>query len=458
MSYVIMKRITLCALLMTLFLLLSCGSGSTSAEDPKTTFLTSIANLGKGFLDVFTSLSDMVAGVFGIKADTKKSDIGKYFSDIEKTVTSVKKKLNTVVAENGNYPKIKGVVDNFITNTLDKIAAGAKTAATGATGGAVGEVVKSDSAGNGPDAESIKSLVKGIKTIVDLVLKEGDPKADKTTPVDDDKKDIGRLFGAKNEASKGAEEKHVAAAGAVTGADILKAIAAADSNATKDGKVKDATDAAALALAKGTGTANDEKLTTAEAEKDAVIAAGIALRAMAKDGKFIVKDTAVNKTEAEAAKGVAASAVGKALSTLIIAIRDTVDTGLKSISDALAAVKQGDKSADSTTPAEAATGSQKQSTFGEIMSPGFDKFLSLTASLSIILSSICLLISSFSASSATLSSCSFKSSIVSVNCNFSSTFGEIMSPGFGKFLSLFSLSILSCILSLTISLCLSNLS
>nr|WP_247068122.1 variable large family protein [Borrelia puertoricensis] len=347
-----------------LFLLLSCGSGTTKMEDPKATFLTSIANLGKGFLDVFTSLSDMITGALGIKAETKKSDIGKYFTSIEKTMTSVKKKLNIVVAENGNYPKLKEVVDTFITGTLDKIAEGAKTAATGAAGNAISEVVKSNAAGDGPDAESVKNLVKGIKQIVDLVIKEGNGQADKTTPADDDKKNIGKLFGAETADDKGAEEKHVAAAsasiGAVTGADILQAIAAANADATKGGKVKEVKDAAGLALAKGTSTANDDQLTTAESKKDAVIAAGIALRAMAKDGKFIVKDTAEKKTEAESAKGVAASAVGKALSTLIIAIRNTVDTGLKSISDALAAVKQGDKSADFTTPAEAATTGQQQ--------------------------------------------------------------------------------------------------
>uniref|UniRef100_A0A5P8AYB8 Variable large protein n=1 Tax=Borrelia miyamotoi TaxID=47466 RepID=A0A5P8AYB8_9SPIR len=193
-----------------------------------------------------------------------------------------------------------------------------------------------------------------------MVIKEGDGQADKTKPVDDDKKDIGRLFGAETTAdSKGAEDKHVAVAsasiGAVSGADILKAIAEANAAAKKDGKVKDATDAAALALAKGTGTANDEKLTTAESKKDAVIAAGIALRAMAKDGKFIVKDTAEKKTEAESAKGVAASAVGKTLSTLIIAIRDTVDSGLKKINEALATVKQEDKSAEATNTEEVKT-------------------------------------------------------------------------------------------------------
>ncbi|WP_434757336.1 hypothetical protein bpuCAU1_001681 (plasmid) [Borrelia puertoricensis] len=40
-------------------------------------------------------------------------------------------------------------------------------------------------------------------------------------------------------------------------------------------------------------------------------------------------------------------------------LRNTVDTGLKSISDALATVIQEDKSADSTIPAETATGSQQ---------------------------------------------------------------------------------------------------
>ncbi|AHH07760.1 Variable outer membrane protein (plasmid) [Borrelia crocidurae DOU] len=58
----------------------------------------------------------------------------------------------------------------------------------------------------------------------------------------------------------------------------MKAIAGANADASKDGKVSDARAAAALALAKGTSTANDYKLTTAESKKDAVIAAGIALR------------------------------------------------------------------------------------------------------------------------------------------------------------------------------------
>ncbi|WP_432432495.1 variable large family protein [Borrelia parkeri] len=350
-----MKRITFCALLMTLFLLLSCGSGSTKVEDPKTTFLNSIANLGKGFLDVFTSLSDMVAGAFGIKAETKKSDIGQYFTSIETTMNTVKKKLQDEVATNGNYSKLKSVVDKFITGTLDKIADGAKTAATGATG----DVIISAGHGATPASkESVVSLVKGIKTIVDVVLKDNEGNAEATKTAEDDKKDIGKLFdGKKDDAKEENIAKASASIGAVTGADILKAIAKSkeDPTANSTEGIEKATDAAEIAIAPAVN--NKKEIKDAAAQKDAVIAAGIALRAMAKGGKLAAKD---EEKSAHAVNGAAASVVGKTLSTLIIAIRNTVDSGLKTISDALATVTQEDKSLDSTTPAEAATGGQKQ--------------------------------------------------------------------------------------------------
>ncbi|AHH14401.1 variable large family protein, partial [Borrelia hermsii] len=138
-----------------------------------------------------------------------------------------------------------------------------------------------------------------------------------------------------------------ASIGAVSGADILKAIAKSGEAATAgDIKINEAKNAAEIAAT--------NKADTKEAkQKDAVIAAGIALRAMAKDGKFAAK-TGEDKS-AHAINGVAASSVGKTLSTLIIAIRNTVDSGLKKINEALATVKQEDKSAEATNPAEATT-------------------------------------------------------------------------------------------------------
>ncbi|UPA12765.1 variable large family protein (plasmid) [Borrelia venezuelensis] len=121
-----------------------------------------------------------------------------------------------------------------------------------------------------------------------------------------------------------------ASIGAITGADILQSIASSKENPTADSTdgIEKATDAAEIAIAPV--VANKKEIKEEGAKKDAVIAAGIALRAMAKDGKFAAKQN--EDKFAHAVNGVAASAVGKTLSTLIIAIKNTVDSGLKSIS------------------------------------------------------------------------------------------------------------------------------
>ncbi|AFI31699.1 Borrelia lipoprotein-containing protein (plasmid) [Borrelia crocidurae str. Achema] len=73
--------------------------------------------------------------------------------------------------------------------------------------------------------------------------------------------------------------------------------------------------------------------------KDAVIAAGIALRGMAKGGKFAAKEN--EEKSANAVNGAVASAVNKVLSTLVAAIRNRVDEGLKEINKVLGEIKQG---------------------------------------------------------------------------------------------------------------------
>ncbi|WP_051374014.1 variable large family protein [Borrelia persica] len=343
----IIKR---CLLIIMILGIMGCNNGVAELEK-KNEFLSSMVNLGKGFLDVFVAFGDMVSGTLGIKADTKKSEIGKYFSDIEKTMVLVKDKLNTLVTENGNYPRLKEVIDLFVIGTLDKISGGAKEAAIGLkdVNGNLGDIEKAADASKGAEATSVGNLVKGIKAIVGVVLKpnEGDGVKDVTKSLDDDKKKIGKLFGDKT--GNGAEEKHIAAAsasvGAVSGADILQAIAKSSEQVAAV-KASEAKDAAGLAMANGDSTETTDL--NAAAKIDAVMSAGIALRAMAKDGKFIVKEIAANKTEAEGAKGVAASAVNKTLSALIIAIRNTVDSGLKNINEILATIKQEDKAAEST--------------------------------------------------------------------------------------------------------------
>ncbi|BDU63523.1 hypothetical protein BOFE_10630 (plasmid) [Candidatus Borrelia fainii] len=310
-----MKRITLSALLMTLFLLLSCGSGSANVEDPKSKFLQSVISLSNDFLDVF-------AKALGFKSETTKSEIVVYFTEISKTITSIKDKLQKEVATNENYLKVKSAVDTF-TEKLKKIAEGAETA-SGAIGpdsnDPIANVAAHDAAA-GVAGTGVDNLVKGIKDIVDVVLKDkGNADAGNDKKAEDGSTartaagdgEAGKLFAAAN---AGANAKKSAAdaakaVGAVTGADILKAI------------VKNGASAAANAAVVNA--------------KDATIAGAIALRAMAKGGKF-AGPNAADADYDSAVKGAAVSAVTKVLNTLTIAIRNTIDSGLKEISEALAA-------------------------------------------------------------------------------------------------------------------------
>ncbi|ANF34533.1 vlp protein, gamma subfamily (plasmid) [Borrelia turicatae] len=298
----------------------------------------------------------MVGGVLGFNTNTKKSDVGNYFKTIETSLTTTKTALNKIVAdmksENNPNAEATGVaVRNLIDNTLDKIIDGAKIAseAIGITGddllGNIADKGAGDntSHGAGAKSDSVENLIKGVKSIVDIVLgKEGSADAGTDKKAEDGGQrsegnagdgEATKLFvGAGNAGDAGQTKKSATdaakAVGAVTGADILKAM------------IKDNGDAAAANA------------------KDGTIAGAIALRAMAKDGKspgVTATAAADNPDYTDAVKGAAVSAVTKSLNTLTIAIRNTVDSGLKTINEALAAVKQEDKSLDSTTPADTAT-------------------------------------------------------------------------------------------------------
>ncbi|AHH07911.1 Variable outer membrane protein (plasmid) [Borrelia crocidurae DOU] len=286
-------------------------------------------------MEVFVSFGDMITETLGIKAETKKSEIGKYFSDIEKSMQTTKVKLNEILEKNGNYEKVKTVVEQFISGTIDKIEAGAKEAALGASGsGVIGNAVQNQDAAPGETA-SVNALVKGIKEIVEVVLKDKG-KADANKTIDDDKKDIGKLFSkAADNGSESEAAKANASIGAVSGADILQAIASSG-KAESNKDIDKAENVAEIATAKNDSGTKETK------KQDAVIAGGIALRGMAKDGKFAAKngeEKAVN-----AVNGAVASAVNKVLSTLTIAIRNRADLGLKEINKVLGKIKQGEGS------------------------------------------------------------------------------------------------------------------
>ncbi|AHH09971.1 Variable outer membrane protein (plasmid) [Borrelia parkeri SLO] len=278
----------------------------------------------------------MVGGVLGFNTNTKKSDVGNYFKTVQDTLSSTKRSLEKIVSDmksenNPNASAVETAVTNLVTTTLDKIIQGAKTAseAIGTTGDELLGNVAEPAAGAGVAAgDEVDKLAKGIKSIADVVLGDkGNPDAGDDKKAEDGNTartaaggdgEAGKLFtagaGAVGDAnnSKKVAADAAKAVGAVTGSDILKAM------------VKDNGDAAKLATSQNAGAA----------PKDATIAGGIALRVMAKDGKFAGPSAAADDA-VTAVKGVVVSAVTKALGTLTIAIRNTIDVGLKTVKDAM---------------------------------------------------------------------------------------------------------------------------
>ncbi|AHH05973.1 Variable outer membrane protein (plasmid) [Borrelia miyamotoi FR64b] len=315
---------------MTLFLgLVSCNSSATVAEEsPQSRFLKSVISLGNDFLNVFTSFGDMVGGVLGFNSNTKKSDVGAYFKKVHDTVEGTKTALEKIVSDmknegNPNAGATDTVVKKLVSETLDKIIEGAKTAseAIGTEGTElIGNVAAQNSGGVAGDVDK---LIEGVKSIVEVVLKEGKHDAGDNKKAEDgsterDNNAAGMLFASNNAGANASAKKSVSdatkAIGAVTGADILQAM------------IKNGGDAATLAK---NSAANGN---AANAKKDAIIAGGVALRAMAKGGKFANSSDTDVTTEIRRA---ATSAVTKALDVLTIAIRKTIDSGLREVKDAM---------------------------------------------------------------------------------------------------------------------------
>ncbi|WP_206741886.1 variable large family protein [Borrelia crocidurae] len=306
-----------------------------SKESVENRFLKSLVGLSNEFLNVFTSFGEMVGSVLGLNLESKKSDVGNYFKKVQETVQGIKDGLNKIVGEmkkekNPNAEATATSVKTLVESTLDKIIDGAKEASE-----AIGDA--SDPIGNVSDQNAgavgieVDKLVKGLKSIVDIVLKEGKNDAG------DDKKasdgstsrtggnagdgEAGKLFASANAGTAENAKKSAADAakvvGTVTGADILQSMIEDNGEA-----VKLASSNAAVAAV----NAN---------KKDGVIAGGIALRAMAKDGKFAGPSDAASVDAKRTVKGAAVSAVIKTLDTLTVAIRKTVDLGLKNVKEAM---------------------------------------------------------------------------------------------------------------------------
>ncbi|AHH11563.1 variable large family protein (plasmid) [Borrelia coriaceae] len=329
------KNIRVKSICATLFisLFLSCNNGMEELQKENQS-LRSISNLRQQFLDVFTSFGDMMTGTLGFEKDPKKAAVAKYFKSIGDSLTKTRTSLEKMVenmraANNFDAGKVETEVTT-LNKILDTVIAGAKTASE-AIGTENGELLGNIDVASG-NAKGVPGdvtdLVKGIKAIVDVVLQgKGEPVAGDNKKSDDgtvgagargdNAGEAGNLFANSAIASnaKKAASDVTKAVGAVSGSDLLQAMVKNDDS---------------MKLAKYAGAAGSIGI---NASNDGTIAGAIALRAMAKGGKFANGNVGDDVTVT--VKGAALSAITKALNTLTIAIRKTVDDGFKKVKDVM---------------------------------------------------------------------------------------------------------------------------
>ncbi len=189
------------------------------------------------------------------------------------------------------------------------------------------------------DKESVKGIAKGIKEIVEAA--GGSEKLKAVAAKGENNKKAGKLFGKVDGANGGDSEAASKAAGAVSavsGEQILSAIVKAAGAADQDGKKPgDAKNPIAAAIGDKDGDAEFEE----EMKKDDQIAAAIALRGMAKDGKFAVKNNGEKGKAEGAIKG-----AGELLDKLVKAVKtaEGASSGTDAIGEVVAdAAKAADK-------------------------------------------------------------------------------------------------------------------
>ncbi|WP_434757100.1 variable large family protein [Borrelia puertoricensis] len=349
-----MKRITLCALLMILFLLLGCGSGQLQAEklaaESKNTFLDSLVKIGHGFYEIFGVFGNAFGDALGltaVKSGDKRSKVGEHFDKIKKGLGDTKDKLNelsdkiseTKNANSGTIDAAKSAI-----NTTNDVFEQLITALT-----KLADVTKDDSPIG--DTASAATTVAANKDNVEAII-AGVQEIIKTAEKSNVKIEKGTAGGAVNatattDATAALNANGAATAGAA--AKLAAEVAKADPWAMID-KIKNAkADNAQLNANAANKDAGELSVgipghaNGAGAATNADLAAAVALKAMTKAGKF---SAAANETDSTTAAAI--SAVNKVLGVLDLIIRKTVSNNLNKIRETVKGIQYFETTTEST--------------------------------------------------------------------------------------------------------------
>ncbi|ANF34649.1 Variable large protein 10 (plasmid) [Borrelia turicatae] len=351
-----MKRITLSALLMTLFLLLSCGSGQLQAEklaaESKISFFDSLIKIGQGFQEIFGIFGNAIGDALGfsaVKSTDNRSKVGEHLNKVKKGLEDTRTKLNDlsgkiseVTSADGNTVEAVKSVIQGTGEVFDKLIAALTKLA-----GAVGNTLIGDAADNATavvaEKASVDAVIESVKEIIEVAKNSG-------VKIEDGQ------AGGPVAANAGGEAvaKTGGGASANVGPKLADEVAKADPWAMLD-KIKDAKTDGALQAANDNeagvlATALDAANTGSKTNAD--LAAAVALKAMTKGGKFSVNSVA---NEGGAIKAAAVTAVNKVLGVLNVVIQRTVSSNLDKIREAVKGIQYSETTTEST---EASTTTQ----------------------------------------------------------------------------------------------------
>ncbi|WP_434757236.1 variable large family protein (plasmid) [Borrelia puertoricensis] len=334
-----MKRITLCALLMTLFLLLSCGSGQQSVDSPNgggaatggSSLSSVLMDVSRSAENAFYAFLDLLSGTLGLRVtkDTKKSDVGSYFNDLgaklgdaSAELEQVVKKSETELDKGGINKIIKDAVD-IAKATLITLKGHLDSLKDVGDAKPVGEAA-SNAQGTAPTDVELKKAYNALKGIVEESGKVGVPKPEAGNVAvkvgNADNKDGVKVLAAGANAGAAVGDKAAAILATVSGEEILASIVNSQESDVKAVTADVTANTTPLEFAKGGSTANQ---LAKEAAKAAAVAGGIALRSLVKDGKL----AANNNDDDKVVQGVGVTAVNK----LLVAVEDIIKKTVKNV-------------------------------------------------------------------------------------------------------------------------------
>ncbi|XXG16352.1 variable large family protein (plasmid) [Borrelia puertoricensis] len=329
---------------MTLFLLLSCGSGQQSLDSANgggaatggSSLSSVLMEVGRSAENAFYSFIELLSGTLGFtaKSTTKKSDVAGYFSSLGAKLGEASDELEKV-AKKSETDVDKGGLNKIIKDAVDTAKATLITLKThleylGQVGDAnkVGDAA-TNTQGTTPTDVELKKALKALQEIVKVAKEKGvkEPEAGNVAVKvgNADNKDGVKILATDAASSVGDAGKAAAIVSSVSGEEMLASIIESTENKAVKISNNVTANTTPLEFAKGGNGAHLAQ----DAALASAVSGGIALRSLVKDGKLASGAADGNAGGKEEVQKIGITAANKLLRAVEDVIKKTVKNVLE---------------------------------------------------------------------------------------------------------------------------------